>query len=569
MIGTIRKHSQWLWWIIVAAVIVSFVWFYGSSNRSLESLFSARNGGRGITIFGQEVRPELVQTTAREVQFGNYLQERSGQNRRTRSEEQLQTEVYQQILIRRELEANAILPGPEAVGVSLRDEFKNPNGAPPSPEQVRQSYEQYIQTLERNGYSEADFAALLRRQIAISHLRELVSVPAALVTPREAAAEFKRDNESIVASAVVFDATNFLASLTVNDAVINQCYSNNLARYRTPDRLGVNFVRFDASNHLAEAEALFAKQPNQVLALEQTYRQQTNQNPNAFIDAEGKPLSKDAAIAKLREDTIKTGSLQLAYKVAAQFYNGLGAKKINAEGFAGYAQANNARLITLPPAADISSYPAFVSIRNGAETLASLSPTRPFTQPLSTGDAIVIVAYRERIASEIQPLALVRARVDGDYKRQESMNLARNSAQAFLTQVTNGIAGGKAFADLARQQGFQVADLPAFSQAMNQLEGLPASINLYELKNALGTARTGEVRLLDQGSTPALVYLKERKAVAEETVKAGLSSFTQELRQRRQFGVFNEWFRQKYEDSGLAALLQPKTTPSTAQPAMP
>ena len=33
MIGTIRKHSSWLWFIIIAAVIVSFVFYFSPSSR--------------------------------------------------------------------------------------------------------------------------------------------------------------------------------------------------------------------------------------------------------------------------------------------------------------------------------------------------------------------------------------------------------------------------------------------------------------------------------------------------------------------------------------------------------
>lgn len=558
MIGTIRRHSQWLWWIIVAAVIVSFVWFYGSSNRSLDALFSGRGSGRGIAIFGEEVRPEQVQATARLVQFNNYLQDRSSQSRRTRSEEQLQNEVYQQVLIQRQLDASGILPGTEAVGVALRDQFKNPNAAAPSAEQVKQAYEQFLKSIETSGYTEADFAALLRYRLSVDHLRELVSVPAGLVTPREAAAEFKRENETVLASAVTLNVTNYLPAVTATDVALGQYYSNNLARYRTSEKVGVNYVRFESSNHLAEAEGLIAKNPNLTTLLEQEYRKQTNQNATAFVDVEGRPLSKEAALAKIRDDAQKADALQLAYKEAAVFYNGLGQKKITAANFNSYAASNHVTVYTVPAVGDLAVQPAFSGIRNAMETLGGLSQGRPFTQPLSTGDAILLVAFRERISSEIQPFATVRARVENDFKQQEALQAARTAARAFLGQLTDGLAAGKTFSDLAQQQGFQVIDLPPFSSAMNQVEGLPAGLSIYELKNTLGTAKPGEVRLLDQGGSPSVVYLKERKAVAEETLKAGLNSYTQELRQRREYSVFNEWFRQKYEDSGLAAELQPK-----------
>ena len=58
MIGSIRKHSAWLWWIIAGLTIFSFVYFMGQG--------PTRNGGRGGTgefgmIYGHKVTaPEYV-----------------------------------------------------------------------------------------------------------------------------------------------------------------------------------------------------------------------------------------------------------------------------------------------------------------------------------------------------------------------------------------------------------------------------------------------------------------------------------------------------------------------------
>src|SRR5580704_17431062 len=59
MIGTIRKHSKWLLWVIAGATIASFVLFMGSG--------PARSGGGGQSvntnlvngsIYGEKVTPE-------------------------------------------------------------------------------------------------------------------------------------------------------------------------------------------------------------------------------------------------------------------------------------------------------------------------------------------------------------------------------------------------------------------------------------------------------------------------------------------------------------------------------
>ena len=212
MIGTIRRHSQAVWWIIVVAVIISFVWFYGANNASMESLLGRGRSERG-RLYGNEIRQSALQSSARQVEFNHFLQDRNSPSRRPRSDEQQRTEVYQQVLLNHELAANAIHPGPDALGLALQDEFKNPS-KPASPAEVREGYNQFLLGLEKTSFNEADFVSLLRSQVGLAHLREIVSAPAALVSPREAAAEFRRENESLVAAAAVFNPSNFLGDVT-------------------------------------------------------------------------------------------------------------------------------------------------------------------------------------------------------------------------------------------------------------------------------------------------------------------------------------------------------------------
>ena len=83
MIGTIRKHSAVLWWIIVVAVIVSFVAWSGSDQSSLTALVRG-NAGLFGTVDGHDItRDEIVE---RIRQLG--LQESLSDRRRSMSEEQ-------------------------------------------------------------------------------------------------------------------------------------------------------------------------------------------------------------------------------------------------------------------------------------------------------------------------------------------------------------------------------------------------------------------------------------------------------------------------------------------------
>ena len=81
MIGTIRKHSSWLWFVIIAATIISFLWWGASP---------ATRGGRGGrvgnfgSLYGQEITPENYEQAKREffmfywLHYGEWPNKRAG-----------------------------------------------------------------------------------------------------------------------------------------------------------------------------------------------------------------------------------------------------------------------------------------------------------------------------------------------------------------------------------------------------------------------------------------------------------------------------------------------------------
>ena len=53
MIGTIRKHSKWLWWIIAGLTVVSFVyWGVAPSQRNASG---TRISGDYGTLYGHKI----------------------------------------------------------------------------------------------------------------------------------------------------------------------------------------------------------------------------------------------------------------------------------------------------------------------------------------------------------------------------------------------------------------------------------------------------------------------------------------------------------------------------------
>ncbi len=109
--------------------------------------------------------------------------------------------------------------------------------------------------LQPEGLDAADFQRFVRDDLTIQQLIQALGLSGALVPPQEAGQLYDREHQEVSAQAVFFSATNYLAQVTVTPAAVAQFYTNNMAVYREPDRVQVNYVAYDLTNYFAAAEA--------------------------------------------------------------------------------------------------------------------------------------------------------------------------------------------------------------------------------------------------------------------------------------------------------------------------
>lgn len=214
----------------------------------------------------------------------------------------------------------------EAVGQYLRENFKDPNTG-------SFNYDTFIQNLrQRTRIDEATFLEYIRQQVGIQHLVETVGAASRLVTPREVESDYRRDNERWVTKAALFSVSNRLASITAKPEELTKFYSNRIAYYRIPERSVLVYVRFDATNHIAEAESMIANEAGFTNRLEEFYKQR---GADTFRDENDKVLSKEAALRKIRDEALSQGALGLARQAANRFNDELGAlTNVTASSFA-------------------------------------------------------------------------------------------------------------------------------------------------------------------------------------------------------------------------------------------
>lgn len=549
MFGTIRKHQQWLWIVIIAGVIISFVAYFSPNQPALRGL--AGGGGEFGSFNGKPLTREMLMSFGRQAQLAGRL--RFGDAADSAQARQMGFDLNQQrlelLFVDYKLKEFGITASDDAVASWIRDNLRDPKTG-------TVDYQAFVdRVLTANRFSEAEFQDFVRRQIGLTHLRDVISVAGQLVSPEEAKTEFRRMNEQSIVSVAMFSPTNYSAQVAVGPMELRQFFTNQLANYRIPEQTVVSYLRWDAAKFTPEVEADIAKRPdmtNQFLAL---YRQR---GADFFRDKNGTVLSQDAAIGEIRRNVVESESLSRAGAAATEFANALYAMEpLKAENLAALAQKQGLAVRETQPFSE-SRLP--VGLEDAGELVRAsvrLTAAQPFTRPVRTDKSVFLAALIRRIPSQVPPFEQVEAQVTVDYRRAKATELARTAGQNFAAAAQTAVASGKSFAAAAAEAKVKAQDLPPFSAITTSLPAGAPAVSVPFLQRVVSSLKPGAVGpfmpYLDGG---LVVFLKEQKAADESLVKAGLNSFLEEQRRQRQEEAFQEWFGHEFQKSGLAALLK-------------
>ncbi|HEY5298387.1 MAG TPA: peptidyl-prolyl cis-trans isomerase [Verrucomicrobiae bacterium] len=538
MIGTIRKHSKWLWLVIAALTIISFVYYFNPSQR-----MSSGNGGGSSnfgSIYGQQISLDEYQSAQREF-YIFYLFHNGTWPDKSISQSDLQREVYLRLLI---------LKKAAKLGVHVSDDeaAARANEMLHSQELARVLHvkgesvplDAFVkQVLQPQGLSADDFENFARHDIVIQELVQALGLSGDLVTPQEAAALYAQEHQEFSAQIVFFSASNYVSQVTVTPAAVAQFYTNYLAEYRVPDRVQVSYVEFNVTNYLAQAQAELEK-TNLDEIIEADYDQlPTNYFPDVKTPAEGK--------AKVREILIRQRALSDAHIQANAFATTVfQTDPAKPENLALVAKQKGLTVQTTAPFDSETGPSEFSAPADFTKAAFGLAPDEPFAGPLVAPDGIYIIAYDRQLPGEILPFSQIHARVTHDFQIAQATALAQRAGTNFSRTLTADLANGKNFAAACVAAGMPPQTLPPFSLSTSELPEIGDRAELNQLKQAAFTAATGHASGFEQTADGGFILFVQSRLAADPTaMNADLPQFTAALRRSRADEAFQNWLNQE------------------------
>jgi len=534
MIGTIRKHSSWLWWLIAGLTIISFVVFMGSGPGR-----NAHGGAGGTygTIYGHELNAEEVGQARRDFDLFYLLNygEWPEKNRNI-TEVQIEQQTYLNLLFAQKAKSLGVVVPDEAVADAASQILRSQalsravgaNGPVPM--------DKFLEgILKPRGYTAADFQHSVRSQLIVEQLRLTLGLAGALVTPQEAAMLYDYEHREAHAQAVFFALTNYIGSVTVTPAAVGEFFTNNMAYYRLPDRLQVNYVWFNLTNYIEMAKTELAK-TNFEQTVDNVFKQY---GATEFKDSK----TPEEAKAKIRELIIHRRALSEAATKAGEFRKALYAMDpVKPENITVLAKQFGLTARLSEPFAENGQPEDFVNAPNVVRTAYTLNMDSPFSDMIAGEDGIYMIGLANQLPSSIPSFTEIHARVQQDFRTQSALALANRAGTNFYVTASVQMAAGKSFAQVAVSEGQSPIILSPFSSSTAEIPEAGDHVDPRTLKQAAFSTAPGHIsRFVPTQDGGFIVYLQKIESV--DTVKdaAAVTAFTSQIRRGRENEAFNLW----------------------------
>ena len=553
MIGTIRKHSKWLWWSIVPLTVVSFVVYMGSG--------PSRNGGGGGgdygSLYGHKITAEEFRNAQAEV-YLDYLFRTGGwpNENPNVSEKDLTEQIYIRLMLVQKAGDMDIYVGDDAV-VTAADGYLRLFDRSGEPMRLDRFVKQILQ---REQLTTEDFKNYIRHNLAVEQLREAMGLTGEFVTPQEAATVYERQHQELSAQIVFFSASNYLSSVAITPAAVGQFYTNYLAEYRLPDRVQVSYVAFEVTNFQAEAEQNLSK-TNLNDQVEVAYAQY-----GASIFPEAK--TPEEKKARIRETLIREQASADAQRQAREFANAVfNIDPARPENLAAVAKQKGLTVRVTAPFSREYGPEELTVPESFIKAAFALSTDEPLVGPVAGSNAVFVMALDKQLPSEIPPLDQIRGRVTRDYQFREAVLLARSTGTNFVHTLTESLAGGKNFTAVCAAAGLQPQTLPAFSLSTRELPEAGDRANLSALKQAAFTTPVGKTSDFEEtGSGGFIVYVQSQLPIDQSKMNSELPQYAAALRRERQNEAFNQWVSLEVNRQlRNTPIFHRQTTPGTAR----
>lgn len=412
-------------------------------------------------------------------------------------------------------------------------------------------YRQVLIVLNNYGVTESQFEQIIREQIILMRLRNLVT-RAVRVTPTELQLAYAPFHEKTFVDYVEFDVADHQQPLEVTEQDARAFFEQNQELFRAPAQTKVRYVHFKTS----EARDAVTLSDGEIA-------EYYERNKSKYIDEQKQPRPLDSVRDEIQKELRALRAERLIGDRATEFTVRLvpepGAARPD------FAKVAEEFAVTVHETGFFSLRDAVAGIEAGPQfhqTAFTLGPDAPFSDPVRGEDGYYVLEYLDSKPSTIPQFEEVRQQVIERLKHRRAVEATVKRGRQTLSRLKEAMAAGKSFPDACAELGLKVNSPPAFTLA-EDTPALPAASNVKEL--ALGMATNTVSEFVPTPTGGLFFHLKRREPFDPEQFAQSRADFEQQILQRNRQALFQDWIssilRKENVDFGLRPRPQPLPEP--------
>ena len=558
MIGTIRKHSKWLWWFIAGITIISFVFFMGSGparNRG-----GAGGDGNYGTIYNHVVTDLEYQQAQKDFELYYLLNEGTWPEKAHVSDLDEEKQIYGNLMLAEKAKTLGVSVSEAEAANSAANVLASPvlSRAVGNRTGKPLTMDQFEELIKSHELTAADFEHYVRTRMMIEQMQLAMGLSGSLITPREASAVYDQEHATVSTEALFFSASNYLDQVHATPAAVAGFFTNYMADYREPDRVQVNYVWFNITNYIEQSKAEWAK-TNFDQVVNDDYN---HMDPSQMADAK----TPEAAKAKIRDILIKQRAYADVSKVAEDFLTTLYANT----NFPAAAKQLGVVMRTSAPFSVEGDDEDFANAPDVAKTAFTLTSDSPYSGAIPGGDGIYVIGLAAQLPSAMPAFADIQPRVVRDYETIQATTLARTAGTNFWLASSIQVSTGKTLAQIAVAKGLSTVMPAPFSLSSSDIPEIGDLVDVDTFKQVAFHVAPGHVSpLISTRDGGFVLYVKSISPPDAATKAAELPEYTQQLRRQREGEAFQLWANTEASHvfPGIPALQKAQAAAQAQQPA--
>ena len=435
MLDRMRRHKAWLKWSL-GLVVVTFILLYVPSFMDPVAGTGASPNDPIATVEGRNITVGTYQR-AYQQQLMQVRQSYGGQL----TDEMIRQLQIPQRVVQQMVDEEATVAAADQLGMSvsdaeLRERILRLPGFQINGEFIGDARYRQVLASQRPPLRPADFEDQMRKGLLSEKLQAAVTAWIQ-VSPEEAEAEYRKQNEKVKLELAVFTASKFNSAIAPTEAEVAAYFTANQGNYRAPEKRRVRYLSIDA-------EALKASRTVTPAEIEARYRDSRAQFTQPEMVRASHILFKTGA-GKDEAAQRKAAEGVLAKVKAGEDFAAL-AKKYSEDGSA--AQGG-----------DLDFFPHERMTKVFSDAAFAMKPGE-VSDIVKSEFGFHIIKTTDRKPGGTQPLEAVRAQIEEQLKFEK----AQAEAQSIADQAAKEIDDPSDLDTVAKARNMTVSDSGLFSR---------------------------------------------------------------------------------------------------------